>query len=305
MTAIRFDGRVAVITGGGRGLGRQYALNLAGRGASVVVNDLGGSVSGDGASQSAAADVVQEITAAGGAAVANGDDVSSPDGAGRLIAQAMDRFGRVDALVCNAGILRDKTLANMPAADFEQVVRVHLFGTAYVAKAAFPVMREQHYGRIVVTTSHSGIFGNFGQTNYASAKLGLVGFMLALKEEGLKYGILANAVAPLAITRLGAGVFPDALAAILTPERVAPIVTYLCSESCLSTGQVVLAGAGRIARVEMVQNAGITLDDAALTAETVAERWSEITDMTGARSFPNSREAFTTWLGQPAFVPKG
>jgi NAD(P)-dependent dehydrogenase (short-subunit alcohol dehydrogenase family) len=304
MTPIRFDGRVAVVTGAGRGLGRAYALELASRGASVVVNDLGGSVAGEGASLSPAEEVVEEIVAAGGSGVASGDDVSTPEGAEQLMALARARYGRIDAVVCNAGILRDRTLVNMPPEDFALVLKVHVLGTAYAVRAALPAMREQQYGRVVVTTSHSGIFGNFGQTNYATAKLGLVGFMLALKEEGLKYGILANAVAPLASTRLGAGVFPAALEALLTPGRVAPVVTWLCSEACTSTGQVVLCGAGRIARVEIVQNAGIALDDRSLTAETIASRWGEITDMTGARSFPNSREAFTGWLGLPAFVPK-
>ena len=304
MSLIRFDGRVAVITGAGRGLGRQYALDLAARGARVVVNDLGGTVSGDGLSPAPAAAVAAEITAAGGAALASEHDVATPDGAAALIAMAREAFGRVDALVCNAGILRDRTLVKMPPEDFERVVRVHLLGTAWAAQAALPLMREQGYGRVVVTTSHSGLFGNFGQTNYAAAKLGLVGFMLALKEEGAKHGILANAVAPLAATRLGAGVFPDALERDLVPGHVSPVVLWLASEACRVSGEILLAGAGKVARAALVQNDGIGRLGEALTPESVADQWGRLADMTGATSHPNAAAAFLAWLGAPAFGPR-
>lgn len=304
MSQIRFDGRVAVITGAGRGLGRQYALDLAARGARVVVNDLGGTVTGEGLSPTPAAAVAAEITAAGGTALASEHDIATPDGAADLVTLAHEAFGRVDILVCNAGILRDRTLVKMPPGDFEQVVRVHLLGTAWVTRAALPLMRNQRYGRVVVTTSHSGLFGNFGQTNYAAAKMGLVGFMLALKEEGAKYGILANAVAPLAATRLGAGVFPDNLERDLIPEHVSPVVVWLASEACLVSGEVLLAGAGKVARTVLVQNDGIGRLGEALTPELVADQWSRLADMTGAASHPNAAAAFLAWLGAPAFGPR-
>jgi NAD(P)-dependent dehydrogenase (short-subunit alcohol dehydrogenase family) len=297
---VRFDGRVVVITGAARGLGRAYALAVAGRGAAVVVNDLGGSVAGEGASASPAEELAAAIRAGGGRAIANADDVGTADGAARVIAAAREAFGRVDAVIGNAGILRDRTLLKMPPADFEQVVRVHLLGTAWVVQAALPLMKEQGYGRVVVTTSHSGLFGNFGQTNYAAAKLGLVGFMLALKEEGARYGILANAIAPLAVTRLGAGVFPEELAARLVPDHVAPVVTWLASEQCTVSGEIVLAGAGRVARARLVHGEGIG-SDAPFSPEEIAQRWPEIAAMEGARPFPNIDGALRWWLGGYGF----
>ena len=301
MTApVRFDGRVVVITGAARGLGRAYALAVAGRGAAVMVNDLGGSVAGEGASASPAEELAAAIRAGGGRAIANADDVGTADGAARVIAAAQEAFGRVDAVIGNAGILRDRTLLKMPPADFAQVVRVHLLGTAWVVQAALPLMREQGYGRVVVTTSHSGLFGNFGQTNYAAAKLGLVGFMLALKEEGARYGILANAIAPLAVTRLGAGVFPEALADRLVPDHVAPVVTWLASEQCTVSGEIVLAGAGRVARAQLVHGEGIG-SDVPFSPEEIAQRWPEIAAMEGGRPFPNINDAIHWWLGGPGF----
>jgi NAD(P)-dependent dehydrogenase (short-subunit alcohol dehydrogenase family) len=301
MSELRFDGRVAVITGAGRGLGRQYALDLAARGARVVVNDLGGTVAGEGASADPARTVAAEIAARGGTALANREDVATPEGAARLVASAREAFGRVDALVCNAGILRDRTLANLAPADFEAVVRVHLLGTAWAARAVLPVMREQQYGRIVVTTSHSGLFGNFGQTSYASAKMGLVGFMLALKEEGARHGILVNAVAPLAVTRLGAGVFPPTLERELVAERVSPVVVWLASEACQVSGEIVLAGAGRVARAALVQSRGIGTVGQVLTPEQVADQWDRLADLTGASPHSSAAAAFLDWLGAPAF----
>jgi len=303
MPQIRFEGRVAIVTGAGRGLGRQYALDLASRGAMVVVNDLGGSVAGEAGTEDPAAAVTAEITAAGGTALASREDVSAPEGADRLVASALEAFGRVDALVCNAGILRDRTLANLSPADFEAVVRVHLLGTAWVARAVLPAMRAQRYGRIVVTTSHSGLFGNFGQTNYAAAKMGLVGFMLALKEEGARHGIQANAIAPLAVTRLGAGVFPEALERELEPERVSPVVLWLVSEACPVSGEILLAGAGRVARVVLVQNQGIGAIGDPLTPESVAAQWDRLAALDSVAAYRNAAEAFQGWLGAPAFRP--
>jgi NAD(P)-dependent dehydrogenase (short-subunit alcohol dehydrogenase family) len=301
-TPVRFDGRVVVITGAARGLGRAYALAIADRGGAVVVNDVGGSVAGEGGSASPAEQVVATIRTRGGRAVANADDVGTAEGAAGVIAAARGAFGRVDAVIANAGILRDRTLLKMPPQDFEAVIRVHLLGAAWVVQAALPLMKEQGYGRVVVTTSHSGLFGNFGQTNYAAAKLGLVGFMLALKEEGTRHGILANAIAPLAVTRLGAGVFPPELEARLTPEQVAPVVTWLASEQCHISGEVLLAGAGRIARAVLLHGAGIT-SEAPLAPEDIGERWPEIASMSDARPFGNISDALRWWLGGPGFGP--
>ncbi|HEX9165405.1 MAG TPA: SDR family NAD(P)-dependent oxidoreductase [Gemmatimonadales bacterium] len=300
MTAVRFDGRVVVITGAARGLGRAYALAVAERGGAAVINDLGGSVTGEGASANPAEELAASIRAGGGRAIASPDDVGTADGAARVIAAAREAFGRVDAVIANAGILRDRTLIKMPPADFEEVVRVHLLGTAWVVQAALPLMKDQGYGRVVVTTSHSGLFGNFGQTNYAAAKLGLVGFMLALKEEGARHGVLANAVAPLAVTRLGAGVFPDEVATRLTPEHVAPVVTWLASAQCDVSGQIVLAGGGRVARAELVHGDGIR-SDAPLAPEEVGRRWPEIASMSGAQAFGTISDAVRWWLGGSGF----
>jgi len=288
---IRFDDRVVVITGAGGGLGRAYALLFAARGARVVVNDLGVAIDGNGPSVAAARSVADEITAAGGQAVANGDDVSDVSGARRLIAQAVDSFGTVDALVCNAGILRDRSFLNQTPEDFELVLRVHLFGTVNAARAAFPIMRERRYGRIVVTTSVAGLYGNFGQTNYSAAKLAIIGFMNSLKLEGSRYGILVNAIAPLAFTRLGATVFPASLAATLRPELVAPVVAYLCSEQCAQSGDIITAGAGSCARAQVVESHGVRFDPHNhLTPEMIAEHYSDITDMMGATGFSSAKE---------------
>lgn len=292
---IRFDDRVVVITGAGGGLGRAYALFFASRGARVVVNDLGVAMDGSGPSGTAARSVADEIVAAGGQAVANADDVSEVSGAGRLIAVAIDAFGTVDALVCNAGILRDRSFLNQTPEDFELVLRVHLFGTVNVARAVFPMMRERRYGRIVVTTSVAGLYGNFGQTNYSAAKLGIVGFMNSLELEGSHYGILVNAVAPLAYTRMGATVLPDSLATTLRPELVVPVVAYLCSDQCSQSGEIITAGAGAYARVQMVESKGVRFDARdQITPELIAERYGDIADMTSAASFSSAQEHFSS-----------
>jgi len=245
---IDFQDRVAVITGAGGGLGREYALLLASRGASVVVNDLGGSVHGDGADASAADAVVAEIRSMGGTAIAEHSSVADPEGGAAIIESAVDTFGRVDVLISNAGILRDRTLANMAVDDLRSVLSVHLEGAFYVAMPAFRVMKEQQYGRIVFASSGSGLFGNFGQTNYAAAKAGLVGFMSALKLEGARYNILVNAVAPIAHTRMTEEILGDQ-AEQFDAASVAPAVAYLASDAHEHTGEVWSVGGGSVSRV--------------------------------------------------------
>ncbi len=291
---IRFDGRVAIVTGAGGGLGRCYALELARRGAKVVVNDLGGAVDGTSGSPSKAQAVVDEITAAGGEAVANHDSVNDRAAAQRMVDEAVKRFGSVDILVNNAGILRDKTIAKMELDDFEEVMDVHLMGSVYVTKAAFPLMKERGYGRVVLTTSSSGLYGNFGQSNYGAAKMGLVGFMNTLKLEGAKYGIKVNAVAPTAATRMTDGLWPPGVDKALAPEFVVPAVIYLCSEDCPS-GHIIEAGGTYFARVAIVEARGAVLGSQ-VTAEDVAARYDEIADLRGARTFDEGSEVATRIL---------
>ncbi len=288
---IRFDNRVAVVTGAGSGLGRSHALLLAERGAKVLVNDLGGAVDGSGGSMTAAQRVVEEIQAKGGTAAANGDSVADFAGAQRMVQQAADLWGRVDIVVNNAGILRDKTMAKMDMADFEKVVQVHFLGSAYVTKAAWPLMQQQNYGRIVMTSSNSGIYGNFGQSNYGGAKLAVVGMVNALKHEGAKYGIFVNAVAPVAATRMTESLLdPKALEA-LKPELVSPIVAWMCSEACDVSGNVYEAGAGHYARVQLVEAPGASFDPAkGVSIEMIAENMDKISDMTGATGFNSSSD---------------
>ena len=248
MSQIRFDGRVAVVTGAGGGLGRTYALMMAARGASVVINDLGGKSDGTGAGHSMADAVVKEITDAGGKAVANYDSVSTPQGGEGIIKSALDAFGKVDILVNNAGILRDKTFAKLAPEDLEAVLSVHLKGAFYVSQPAFRVMKENGYGRFVFASSGAGIFGNFGQTNYGAAKTGLVGLSNVLSIEGAKYNIKSNVIAPVARTRLTEQLLGP-MAELLDPEFVTPLVTYLCSEQCESTHEIFDVGGGRYARI--------------------------------------------------------
>lgn len=245
---IDFQDRVAIVTGAGGGLGRVYALLLASRGASVVVNDLGGSLHGDGSGTNAADAVVEEITSTGGVAVADYNSVAESEGGAAIVERAVDTFGRVDVLISNAGILRDRTLLNMEVDDLRSVLSVHLEGAFYVTKPAFRVMKDQQYGRIVLTSSGSGIFGNFGQTNYAAAKAGLVGFMNALKLEGAKYDVLVNTVAPIAQTRMTEEILGE-MADKLDPGSVAPAVAYLASEENQRTGELWSVGGGSVSRV--------------------------------------------------------
>src|SRR3990172_986203 len=239
MSEVRFDGRVAIVTGSGGGLGRAHALLLASGGAKVVVNDPGGARDGTGAGSAMADQVVAEIAAAGGEATPDYHGVDTAKGGEAIVKTALDAYGKVDIVVNNAGILRDRAFHNMTEEDWEKVLAVHLKGAYCVTQPAFRVMRQNSYGRIVFTTSAAGLYGNFGQTNYGAAKLALVGLMNTLKIEGQKYNIFANTIAPLAISRLTEDIFPPAMQEKLKPEYVSPIVAYLCSEGCAGSGSVV------------------------------------------------------------------
>jgi NAD(P)-dependent dehydrogenase (short-subunit alcohol dehydrogenase family) len=279
---IRFDGRVAIVTGAGGGLGRAYARTLAARGARVVVNDIGGAVDGSGASKGPAQDVVDEIVAAGGAAIANTDSVAERDSAAAIVAAAVDAWGKVDIVINNAGIVRDKAFHNMTLDDFEFVVRVHLLGSAYVSHAAFPIMRANNYGRILMATSSTGLYGNFGQANYGAAKAGMVGLVHTLKIEGARFNINVNAIAPLALTRMSetAPIFDGADAA---PDQVAAMAGYLVSEDCTATGGIFAATAGYYSSVRFVEGKGVRLDKAVpATPDTIAENFAAITDLSDA-----------------------
>jgi NAD(P)-dependent dehydrogenase (short-subunit alcohol dehydrogenase family) len=271
------------VTGAGGGLGRAHALDFAKRGAKVVVNDLGGAVDGTGGSSDAAQKVVAEITAAGGTAIANGASVTDDAGVAHLVKQTMDAFGRADILIANAGILRDKSFAKMEFADFNAVMAVHVMGTVKPAKALWQIMRDQQYGRIVVTTSSTGLYGNFGQTNYGCAKLGLVGFMNTLKLEGAKDNIKVNAICPVAATRMTENLMPPQMLEMLKPEYVTPGVVFLASEDA-PTGMILTAGAGIFSAAQIIESSGINLGHGA-DADTVAQYWSKISDFTGAKHF--------------------
>lgn len=294
---ITFDGRVAIVTGAGGGLGRTYALELARRGARVVVNDLGGAVDGTGSSESAADKVVAEIAAAGGEAVANYDSVSTPEGGAAIVQSAVDAFGTVDIVVSNAGILRDKSFAKMTMEEVEAVLAVHLAGGFHIASPAFAVMREQSYGRFVFASSGSGLFGNFGQANYAAAKMGLVGLCNVIAIEGEKYGIKSNAIAPIAKTRMTEdllGPFAD----LVEPEQVTPLVVYLCSEANQYTHEIFTVGGGRYGRVFVgVNNGWFAGGGSRPSAEDVADHVDEIRDLTDYVIPANSNEEIML-LGQ-------
>lgn len=279
--------RVVVVTGAGGGLGREYALTLAREGASVVVNDLGGARDGTGAGSAMADEVVKEIRDAGGRAVANYDSVAEPEGAANIVKTAVDEFGKVDGVVSNAGILRDGTFHKMEFGSWDAVLKVHLYGGYNVIRAAWPHFRENGFGRVVVATSTSGLFGNFGQANYGAAKLGLVGLINTLAQEGAKYNIKANAVAPIAATRMTQDILPPEVFEKLTPEYVAPVVTYLCTEEVPDTASVFIVGGGKVQRAALFQNTGVTFTELP-SVDDVADRWSEITDLTAAE-----RAAFT------------
>jgi NAD(P)-dependent dehydrogenase (short-subunit alcohol dehydrogenase family) len=278
--SIRYDGKVAIVTGAGQGLGRSHAIELAKRGAKVVINDLGGSVDGSGGSSDAAKAVVAEIEALGGEAIANGANVAKYDQVEAMVKQAMDKWGRVDILVNNAGILRDKSFTKGSLEDFRLVLDVHLMGSVHCTKACWEIMREQGYGRIVVTTSSSGLYGNFGQTNYGSAKMGVIGMMNTLAQEGAKYNIRINALAPTAGTRMTEGLIPEEAFALLTPETVTPAVLYMVSEDA-PTKTIICAGAGAYSVAKIIETDGVWLAPADQTPEGIAANWDAIASPIG------------------------
>lgn len=289
MTQIRFDDRVVIVTGAGNGLGKSHALEFARRGAKVVVNDLGGSAFGEGASKSAADVVVDEIVAAGGEAVANYDSVTDGD---KIVQTAMDNFGRIDVVINNAGILRDKSFHKMTEDDWDLVYQVHVKGAFKVSHAAWPYMREANYGRLIFTASAAGIYGNFGQANYSMAKLALHGLSQTLALEGKKSNILVNTIAPIAGSRLTETILPPALIEQLKPEYVTPLVVKLCDEHSPFTGGLYEVGAGWIGalRWERTKGVGFKLGDG-FSAEDVATQWDQITDFTRVDHPHNGQEA--------------
>lgn len=292
---ITFDGQVAIVTGAGHGLGRSHALALAERGARVVVNDLGGARDGTGSSVTAAEQVVAEIKAAGGEAIPNAADVTDVDAVDAMVSEAVDRWGTVDILVNNAGVLRDKSFANMSVEDFEFVVRVHLLGTAICTKAAWGHMRDQNYGRVVVTTSSSGLYGNFGQANYGAAKLGVVGLMNTLRAEGAKYDIRVNALAPVAHTRMTDELLPDEAKALLQPEEVTPGVLFLVSKDA-PNGVILTAGAGGYATARIYETPGIHLAPDERTPENIAARFDELHASDGQQEFTSGNDQTMKFL---------
>ena len=287
---ISFKDKVAIVTGAGGGLGRCHALQFAERGAKVIVNDLGGSVDGSGGSSEAADKVVEEIKAMGGDAISNGSSVTDKAGVKKLVDDAMAAYGRIDILVNNAGVLRDKSFAKVTLDDFEFVVDVHMMGSVYCTKAVWPIMVEQKYGRIVMTSSSSGIFGNFGQSNYGSAKMGVVGLMNTLRIEGQKNNIKVNSLVPVAATRMTENLgMPDAVFDSLKPESVSPAVIFMASEDA-PDGVMISAGAGVFAMAEIVHSEGIALKGDDLNADMLAEKWSEASDMSNSKALKSGAE---------------
>lgn len=282
MADLGLEGRVAVVTGAGGGLGRSHARLLAARGARVVVNDRGTDRAGRGFGSDAADAVRDEIREAGGEAVASYDGVETWEGGQAIIGTALEAFGRVDAVVNNAGILRDVSFKNLEAEQLDTVLKVHLYGAFHVTKAAWPHLRANAFGRVLTTTSGTGLYGNFGQTNYAAAKAGLLGLTRTLAIEGAKYDITCNAVAPLAASRMTEDVLPGPLLDRLRPEWVSPLVAYLCSPACQQTGRVLVAGGGYYARVALLEGPGVTFEEVP-AAEDLADRFEEICAVHGGQ----------------------
>ena len=295
--AIEFKGRVAIVTGAGGGLGREHALALAARGARVLVNDLGGARDGSGGSATAAQAVADEIRAAGGEALANGASVTDPVAVQAMVQQAVDAWGRVDILVNNAGILRDKSFAKMELADFQLVVDVHLMGAVNCTKAVWALMNEQKYGRIVMTTSSSGLYGNFGQSNYGAAKMALVGLMQTLSLEGAKNNIRVNCLAPTAATRMTEGLMPQEVLDALKPEAVVPAMLVLAHESA-PTRTILCAGAGTFEAAHVTLTSGIHLGLGDEVPEQLAERLAEVTNRTGETVPASGAAQGTNEVGQ-------
>ena len=287
MADVSFENRVVIVTGAGNGLGKAYALELGKRGAKVVVNDLGGAVDGSGSGNSPADDVVNEIIENGGEAVANYDSVATKDGGESIVQTAVDSFGTVDAVINNAGILRDKSFANMTEEEFSLIIEVHLKGTYFVTQPAFKIMKENNYGRIVNVASPSGLFGNFGQTDYGAAKMGIVGLTNVLAIEGAKYNIKVNVIAPTAYTRMTEALLPEDVGKLFSAELVTPMVTYLASETCEPTHEIFGVAAGRFARIGIITHEGYVNTQA--TAEDIASNIEEIRTITDG-SYPLSNE---------------
>jgi NAD(P)-dependent dehydrogenase (short-subunit alcohol dehydrogenase family) len=285
---IRFDAKVAIVTGAGGGLGRQHALEFARRGARVVVNDLGGSVDGKGGSSDAAENVVAEIKAAGGEAIANGSSVTDDAGVQHMVDQTLAQWGRIDILVANAGILRDRSFSKMEIADFEAVMNVHVLGTVKPVKAVWELMKSQGYGRIVVTTSSSGLYGNFGQANYGAAKMAIVGFMNTIKLEGQKHNVHINAISPVAATRMTEGLMPPEVLERLKPELVSPGVVFLASEDA-PTGAILTAGGGAFALSQIYETEGVFLGTQP-TVEGVRDHWAALSQPDGQKAYVNGAE---------------
>jgi len=303
MSEVRFDGRVAIVTGAGGGLGRSHALLLASRGAKVVVNDLGGARDGTGAGAHNMADVVVDaIKATGGEAVANYDGVDTAAGGENIVKTAMDAYGKVDIVIANAGILRDRAFHNITEEDWDKIFAVHVKGSFNVIQPAFRIMRQNNYGRIIVTTSNAGLYGNFGQANYSAAKTALLGFASTLELEGAKYNIRANVIAPVAASRLTEDVMPPPVLERLKPELVSPVVAYLCSEECAVSGNIFTAGGGYVGRAAIVESKGAVLPD--ISIEAVRDNFSKITDMSGAEEFSNAFDEVSKRLA-PATAAAG
>ena len=285
---ISFKDKVVIVTGAGGGLGRSHSLEFAKRGAKVVVNDLGGSVDGSGGSSDAANNVVKEITEAGGVAIPNGSSVTDDDGVKNMVDQTMDEFGRIDILINNAGILRDRSFTKMTMEDFTIVTDIHLMGSVKPTKMVWEIMKEQNYGRILVTTSSTGLYGNFGQSNYGAAKLGVVGFVNTLKLEGQKYNINCNVLCPVAYTRMTENLMPPEAEQLMTPGSVTPAVIYLSSENG-PTGTILCAGAGVYSVAKIMESEGENLGLEA-SAEDLEKNWDKISDFSEAKPFFNGGE---------------
>src|SRR5437764_579908 len=300
---IRFDGRVAIVTGAGNGLGRAHALGLASRGAKVVVNDFGGARDGSGGSLPPAEAVVEEIRASGGVAMADGADVSNFEQVKAMVARATKEWGSVDLLCANAGILRDRSFGKMEVSDFTKVLEVHLMGTFYCCKAAWDGMRERNYGRIAVTTSSAGLYGNFGQANYGAAKAGMIGLMNVLAEEGRKNDIRVNTISPTAATRMTEELLPPQALALMKPEAITPAVLYLLGEDA-PTRTIMGAGAGSFAVIRIVETEGINLAQSDWTPDAVSARFAEISDMSTAKALEGAFQQTQKYVSQalPAFL---
>ncbi len=294
--SLDFGGRVAVVTGAGNGLGRSHALLLGSLGAAVVVNDLGGSGAGEGSDASVADGVVAEIKDAGGNAVANPDSVTDGE---KIVQCALDHFGRVDIVINNAGILRDKSLHKMSDDDWDMVYEVHLRGAYKVSRAAFPHMREQGYGRFVMTTSAAGIYGNFGQANYSACKLALHGLSQTIAVEGRSKGVQSNTIAPIAASRLMGTVMDEEAMNLLKPEVVSPLVAFLCHESCEESGGLFEVGAGWISRVRWERSEGAYFDPAGFGIDDVAESWRTVNDFTNATHPKSTGSTFQAIQANP------